>query len=316
MKRTCFHGVAVLSAALLIVGCGSQNSQDEQRLAELEKKLAETQKQLADAASQAQPSAAPVEQPPPPAPASAPAATQTQPAASKPAATPPKPTSPPASQKPAADAATRQANEQVQRELDQQKAVNQKQAEANVRLQQEVAALQPREYTLPVGTVIPVRTRAELSTSKVSNGSVFEALLENDVKSGEAVIAKAGSRVTGVVVTSDPGGRVKGVASLTVGVRSLTGVKGEQIAISTDSYTATADSTKKKDAVRTGIATGVGAIIGGIAGGGSGAAIGAGAGAATGVGVNAATRGAAAVIPAEELMEFTLAAPVKVVVRP
>ena len=84
----------------------------------------------------------------------------------------------------------------------------------------------------------------------------------------------------------------------------------------TDTYTADAASTKKKDAVKTGVATGIGALIGGIAGGGSGAAIGAGAGAAAGVGTNMATRGAAAVIPPEELIELHLAAPVTVVLQP
>ena len=83
----------------------------------------------------------------------------------------------------------------------------------------------------------------------------------------------------------------------------------------TESYSVDASNTKKKDTVRTGIATGAGAIIGGIAGGGKGAAIGAGAGAAAGVGTALATRGAAAVIPTETLIEFTLSAPATVVIR-
>jgi len=62
--------------------------------------------------------------------------------------------------------------------------------------------------------------------------------------------------------------------------------------------------------------TGAGAIVGAIAGGGKGAAIGAGAGAATGVGTSMATRGKAAVIPAETLVDFRLAAPVTVVYQP
>ena len=67
---------------------------------------------------------------------------------------------------------------------------------------------------------------------------------------------------------------------------------------------------------RTGIMTGAGAVVGAIAGGGKGAAIGAGAGAAAGVGTNMATRGKAAVIPAETLMEFRLSAPSTVVYQP
>jgi hypothetical protein len=194
--------------------------------------------------------------------------------------------------------------------------VNAQQAETNAQLQQQVEELKPREYTLAAGTIIPVRTSSELSTARLKDGSSYDGILERDLKSGDVVIAPARSRVTGVVVTSDPGGRVKGTASLTIGVRAIVGAKGQVIAVSTDTYAVDAESTKKKDAVRTGIATGVGALIGGIAGGGQGAAIGAGAGAAAGVGTNMATRGAAAVIPAEELIEFRLTSPVTVVVQP
>jgi hypothetical protein len=130
------------------------------------------------------------------------------------------------------------------------------------------------------------------------------------------LLAKAGTHVTGVVVSSDEGGRVKGTASLSVALRSIVGPRGTVVALKTDSYETVAESTKKKDATRTGIATGIGAIIGGIAGGGKGAAIGAGAGAAAGVGTNLATRGDAAVIPPESLLEFRLTAPVTVLVQP
>jgi hypothetical protein len=107
-----------------------------------------------------------------------------------------------------------------------------------------------------------------------------------------------------IVVESDPGGRVKGVASLSVAAKSIAGVGGNALAVKTESYSVDASNTKKKDTVRTGIATGAGAIIGGIAGGGKGAAIGAGAGAAAGVGTAMATRGAAAVIPTETLIRI------------
>ena len=191
-----------------------------------------------------------------------------------------------------------------------------RQAEANAALKRQVEELKPREYVLPTGTVIAARTTQEISTDRVSDGSAFDALLEHDLTSGDEVLARKGSRVTGYVVTSDPGGRVKGVASLSVGVRSIAGVKGIPIGVTTDTFTAEAENTKKKDAVRTGIATGLGALIGAIAGGGKGAAIGAGTGAAAGVGTNMATRGAAAVIPAEELIEFRLVSPVTVVMQP
>ena len=288
MKFTCLALACILTAGLT-AACGSSSPQvDEQRTAELEKRLAETEKQLAAATQKAEPQPEqqqPLQQPPPPAAAQAKAEAQ-------------------------------RLVEQQRAVNDQQRAVNSQQAETNRQLQEQVEKLKPREFVVPVGTMIPVRTTAELSTAKLSNGSVFEAHLEHDLKSGDTVLAPARSRVTGFVVSSDPGGRVKGTASLTVGVRSIVGAKGTVMSVTTDSFTQDADSTKKKDAVRTGVATGVGAIIGGIAGGGSGAAKGAGAGAAAGVGVNLATRGAAAVIPAESIIEFKLTSPLTVVIQP
>ena len=290
----CSRFVMVLvAAASLAAGCTSKKSDTDERVAKLEQQLAETQKQLAaEKAETATPPAQPERaSPPPAAPAAAARGQQT-------------------ADQYATDKAT------AKRVVEQEKSINAQQAETNAQLQQQVEQLKPREYTLPVGTVIPVRTTGELSTSKLSNGSTFDALLERDLSSGGTVLAKAGTHVTGVVVSSDPGGRVKGTASLSVAVRSLVGVKGAVIAVKTDSYASEAESTKKKDVTRTGVATGVGAIIGGIAGGGKGAAIGAGAGAAAGVGTAMATRGDAAVIPAESLLEFRLTSPATVVMQP
>ena len=160
-----------------------------------------------------------------------------------------------------------------------------------------------------------MRTTAEISTKAVKNGSVFDGILEKDLVVHGTTLAKAGSRVSCIVVASDPGGRVKGVASLSVAARSIAGVGGNTLNLQTDSYSVEAGSTKGRDLKRTGIATGAGAVIGAIAGGGSGAAIGAGAGAAAGVGANMATRGDAAVIPTETLIEFTLSAPSTMVLR-
>lgn len=199
--------------------------------------------------------------------------------------------------------------------LAEQKAETARQAEENARLRREVEAMKPRQYTLAAGTVIPVRTTAALSTKSASDGSTFDGLLERDLVVDGTTIAKAGSRVSGIVASSDPGGRVKGVASLEVAARSITGVDGTAIQVTTNHFGVEAGSTKGRDLKRTGIATGAGALIGAIAGGGRGAAIGAGAGAAAGVGTSMATRGEPAVIPAETLIEFSLAAPATVVIR-
>ena len=312
-----------VAIAVLFSACGSQQSEADRRVAELESKLESTQNQLKTQELEAQQQAEAARQAKAAEPAPAPTSGTTPPAAAK---STKKPTAPPAAASKAqgvtsAEAkkladAQREVNAQQRQLNEKQRDVNAQQSETNAQLQQQVEQLKPREYVLPAGTVIAVRPTAELSTQKLANGSAFDVVLERDLTSGNTVIAKAGSRATGFVVSSDPGGRVKGVASLTVGLRSILGTKSNVIAVSTDTYAVDAKSSKKKDAVRTGIASGVGAAVGAIAGGGKGAAIGAGAGAAAGVGTSMATRGEAAVIPAEELIEFRLAAPVTVVMQP
>jgi hypothetical protein len=319
-----FRTLAVVLTAVLAAACSSDRGDADSRVAELEKQLAETQKKLADGATTATDTTLP-----PPAAQSAAAATPAPapaPPANASAAQGSKPPTPAGNKPSASAAATAQAQkeaeelqakrEEAQRQLDAQRELNARQAETNAKLQQDLERLKPREYTLPAGTTFSVRLPREVSTKGSATGATFDGLLEYDLKSGETVLAKAGTRVNGVVVESDPGGRVKGVASITIGVRSIVGVKGASIAVTTDSQTADAQSTKKKDAVRTGVATGVGALIGGIAGGGKGAAIGAGVGAGAGVGTNMATKGDPAVFPAESLLEFKTQAPVTVTIQP
>lgn len=170
----------------------------------------------------------------------------------------------------------------------------------------------PKVYTLEAGTPVSVRTVGAVSTKTSSVGEVFEATLSEPLVSDGFVIAPKGARVSGVVTDADPGGRVKGVASISVGLRSIQTADGKTLEIKTGSLSRTAKQSKGKDAMKVGIASGIGAAIGAIAGGGKGAAIGAGAGAAGGTGVVLATRGEPAVIPAETPLSFKLAAPVTV----
>lgn len=287
--------------AVLIAGCTSQPKEDP-RVAELQKEL-ETAKQELAAKGEAAPAA-------------------TAPAETRAAAPQAAPAPPPAPAAPAPPAPAMQTAEQASKDrrateqaLAEQRSATERQADENAKLRRELDAMKPREFTLPAGTPIGVRTTAELSTKSVKNGSVFDALLERDLVMDGTILAKAGSRVSCIVVSSDPGGRVKGVASMSVAARSIAGVDANTLTVKTDSYSVDADTTKGKDAAKTGIAAGAGAVIGAIAGGGKGAAIGAGAGAAAGAGANLLTRGEAAVIPTETLIEFKLAAPATVVLR-
>lgn len=166
--------------------------------------------------------------------------------------------------------------------------------------------------TLPAGTAIAVRTVEAISTKTATSGQRFEATLADDLREDGQLIAKRGARVEGRVVESDPGGRVKGTASLTLQLSSLQLANGATAELSTGSVSRAAAKSTKKDALKVGIASGVGAAIGAIAGGGKGAAIGAGAGAAGGTGVVLGTRGDAATVPSESVLTFTLRSPITV----
>jgi len=105
---------------------------------------------------------------------------------------------------------------------------------------------------------------------------------------------------------------VKGVATLTIGLKKLTLASAETVALATSTYEMDANTSKKMDAAKIAVGAGAGAVIGGIAGGGKGAGVGAAAGAGAGTAVVLATRGDPAVIPAGSVVSFTLTEPITV----
>ncbi len=169
-----------------------------------------------------------------------------------------------------------------------------------------------KTYTLPSGSTISVRTTSTLSTKTVQQGATFAGSLEDPITVDGTVIAERGANVTGRVVQSDDGGRIKGKAYLEVAVTSVRLVNGETASVQTAPFGEEAKATKGKDAAKVGIASGIGAAIGAIAGGGKGAAIGAGVGAGAGTGAVLATKGDAAVIPAESVIRFRTQSPISV----
>lgn len=175
-----------------------------------------------------------------------------------------------------------------------------------------VTASAPKTYTVEAGTPISVRTVTALSTKTAANGTPFEATLHQPIVVDGYTVAAKGAAVKGIVTQSDPGGRVKGVASMTVSLQSIETAGGQVVKVDTTNYTSLAPKSTKKDALKVGIGAGVGAAIGAIAGGGKGAAIGAGAGGAAGTGTVLATRGDPAVLPSESLITFKLQAPITV----
>lgn len=169
----------------------------------------------------------------------------------------------------------------------------------------------PEAVIIGEGTPIKIRTETELSTKTIKTGDSFAATLAEPIVIDGKVVAPRGSRVEGRVVNSDPGGRVKGVATISVRLTKLR-VGDRGVEISTGVIAHKAHTTKRKDAAEVGIGAGVGAAIGALAGGGQGAAIGAASGGAAGTGLVLATHGDPAVLPAESVLTFKLTAPVTV----
>jgi len=174
------------------------------------------------------------------------------------------------------------------------------------------ALAQPRSATLAAGTTLKVRTTTTLSTDSHKAGDTFTTTLMEPLVQGAWVIAPEGATVEGRIVEADKGGRVEGVARLTIALDRLHTADGQTVDISTHSMTFQAKTTKTKDATKVAIGTGIGAAVGAIAGGGKGAAIGAGAGAGAGTAVVLSTRGDAAEIGSETPLTFELQSAVTV----
>jgi hypothetical protein len=166
--------------------------------------------------------------------------------------------------------------------------------------------------TLNAGTLLPVRLVDGLTSERNLPGDSFTATLDKELVADGFVIAERGARVEGRVVSSDKGGRVKGVSALQVELVRLQTSDGQTVAIQTDGFERRAEETHGQDAAKVGAGAAFGAVIGAIAGGGKGAAIGAGVGGGAGAGTVMATRGNAATLPSETRVTFRLRAPVTV----
>ena len=170
----------------------------------------------------------------------------------------------------------------------------------------------PPPLTLPEGTPVSVRLVTGLSTRYAAPGEPFEATLMQPLEVDGKVIASRGAHVRGVVADANKGGRVKGVAHISVRLTELEVAAGRTVPLQTNIITRWARRTRKRDALWIAGGSGGGAGIGALAGGGMGAAIGAGiGGAASTVGV-LVTHGAPAYIPPEAALRFTLREPLRV----
>jgi hypothetical protein len=162
--------------------------------------------------------------------------------------------------------------------------------------------------TIDAGTTITARTNETISANN-SDGRVFSGVVDQDVldRNGSSVIPR-GSSVELIV-------RKLANNQVALDLDSVT-INGQRYGVQTEGNVISSQQREGLGAnKRTGEFVGggalLGAIIGAVAGGGKGAAIGAGAGAAAGAGTQVLTRGKNVNVPAESLLTFRLAQPLR-----
>jgi hypothetical protein len=155
------------------------------------------------------------------------------------------------------------------------------------------AAIKER-LTIPSGTVVTVLLIDALGTDTNSTGDRFlVSLAAPVVVDGNTLLAK-GTKVRGRVIGVEDSGRVKGVARIRLALTDI--MQGNRtIAITTDTFSATAESSTKRDPAIVAGGAGVGAISGGGAG----------------TGVVLATKGKEIHYAPETRLSFRLASPVR-----
>jgi BON domain len=168
-----------------------------------------------------------------------------------------------------------------------------------------------KTVTIPSGTVIPVRMTDTLDSQTTQPNSIFHGALAGDIIADGMVVARAGSTVSGRVVSAKDATHFSGNSELTIELTRIDG-GGQPVDVVTDTFSKQGNGRGKNTALKTGGGAGLGAIIGALAGGGKGAAIGAVAGGGLGAGANAVTRGQQVQIPTETLVSFHLQSPVTV----
>lgn len=165
--------------------------------------------------------------------------------------------------------------------------------------------------TVPVNTVLEIRTVQPLDSAQLLQGQLFDATAANDVFVGNVLAIPRGAQIQGKVVRLKKAGRLGGHTLLAL---KLTGLNlgGQFYPLDTDIWWNRGPNKAGYTAGNTVAGSAFGAVLGGLIGGGTGAAIGAGVGAVGGMGASAATNGPHVILPPETLLAFHLARPVTV----
>jgi hypothetical protein len=164
---------------------------------------------------------------------------------------------------------------------------------------------------VPNGSLLRVRINQGMDSKHTVQGTVFDALVLNDVVAGGSIAIPRGAAAKGVVVEVHKAGDFKGKGELKLQLTQIE-LGGRVYPVVTDFWWHQgADKTANTVGNTVGLGA-MGALIGAVAGGGVGAAVGAGVGGVAGLGVSSATGKGEAVLPSEAVVSFHLTQPTDV----
>jgi len=169
----------------------------------------------------------------------------------------------------------------------------------------------PVDVTVPDGTVLSIRLIDPIDSERNHTGDSFRATLDAPIVVNDGIVIPASTDVIGRVTNAKSAAHFAGSAQLALELARIN-VNGKSYELHTNQYSKTGTARGKNTAEKVGGGAAIGAIIGGIAGGGKGAAIGGAVGAGAGTGAQAVTHGQAIKLTSEQVLNFTLEAPLTV----
>jgi type IV secretory pathway VirB10-like protein len=170
------------------------------------------------------------------------------------------------------------------------------------------------ELVVREDSVIGIRMESSLSSETAQVEDRVTAVVTRDVVVDGRTAIPAGSRLSGVVVAADRGGRFRERARLGVQFNSLRLPDSTTLSIRTEPVYRDGESPSREAATKIGIGAAAGAVIGGIVGGKKGAVIGGATGAGAGTAVVTTGARNAAILESGASLTVRLMDPVSVTV--
>lgn len=171
-----------------------------------------------------------------------------------------------------------------------------------------VTAMAPASIEVPRGTTLSIRINQHISVKQSSAGQTFSGEVVRDVvpQGTNQVAIPRGTPVSGVIDEAHRRGHFKGRSILELRLTSMQ-LGGQRYNLDTRDNVQTKKGKGKRSAAFIGAGTGLGMLAGGLAGGGVGLVVGGLAGGGLGTGIAGLTGNRDIDIPAESVMNFTLA---------